>query len=165
MPRCQIGTGDDERWARYTCYCEYVVFKPAKSRKPKRSPALSITLVAANIPLISELSRYLQTAGVLVRPVPIVGRIVEVPRFDDAIVVFADDLEPTDVCALVNALPDDHRSPLLVIVTSYPRRYARLGVAEPHKRVLILPRPAWGWSIVDAVRACLERPVSLRNVS
>jgi hypothetical protein len=121
--------------------------------------------VAANVPLIAELSRYLQTAGVVVRPVPVVGRILEVPRFDDAIVVFADDLESTEVAALVNTLPDDHRSPLLVIVTSYTRRYARLGVTEPQKRVLILPRPAWGWSIVDAVRMCVERPVSLRNVS
>lgn len=150
---------------RSSCYCKRGVFNTAKSRKAKRSPALSIALVTADVAMMAELSRYLQTAGVFVRPVPVVGRTLQVPRLDDAIVVFPDEFAASDMVALVTVLSEDQRNPLLVLVTSNLARYARLGVTEPQKRVVILPRPAWGWSIVDAVRACVERPVSLRNAS
>lgn len=148
-----------------SCYCESEVFRTAKSRKPKRSRTLSITLVTADGRMLAELSRYLQTAGVFVRPVPILGGTLQVPRYDDAIVVFADEFASREMLALVGALSADDRSPLLVLVTSNLARYAELGVAEPRKRVVILPRPAWGWSIVDAVRACVERPMNLRSAS
>ena len=39
-----------------------------------------------------------------------------------------------------------------MLVTSHPKRFAELMGAE---KVLVVPRPAWGWAILDALRAHL----------
>jgi hypothetical protein len=65
----------------------------------------------------------------------------------DAVVVFADDFAPEDVRAAVRALSVR----LTVIVTTERVEYEALHVEFPD--VILLPRPTWGWVLLEAVRS------------
>jgi hypothetical protein len=49
-----------------------------------------------------------------------------------------------------------HGIPLLVVVTSNPWRFDRL-YGDERVVPLVVPKPAWGWSVLDAIRGRLER--------
>ena len=45
---------------------------------------------------------------------------------------------------------------LVVIVTNDPRRFGDVGGEDPAAGPLVMPKPAWAWTIMDAVRTRLD---------
>jgi hypothetical protein len=68
----------------------------------------------------------------------------------DAVVLFADDYSPEDVRAAARGLT----LRLIVIVTSERSEYDLLD-GECRSGVIIVPRPTWGWVLIEAVRSGL----------
>jgi hypothetical protein len=64
-----------------------------------------------------------------------------------AAVIFPDEFTDAAVDALLRELRSSLPDALLLVVTGSPRRYQ----ARPYMRVL--PKPSFGWDILDAVRA------------
>jgi hypothetical protein len=129
---------------------------------PEAERALSVCLVARNASTIGDLRAYLEAAGVGCR----VARKPCRHAADAAVavVVFPDDHPDRSRAAIVERLRRSHR--IAVVVTRDPQRY-RTGTGDGDARgsepggAVILPRPAFGWEILDALRGRLaESPRS-----
>jgi hypothetical protein len=76
----------------------------------------------------------------------------------DAVVLFADDYSPEDVRTTVQKLS----LRLTVIITSARAEYESLCDSCPSV-VIVLPRPTWGWVLLEAVRSGVGNPRSTRT--
>ena len=132
------------------------MFRSTRTRRPK-SADVNVAIVAENPGTIDKLQRYLVRAGVEVRSVLSLEMALVVARDARVVVVFPDDFDRERSCKMLTLVHRERPDVLLVVVTSEPARFADLGGGDPEKRVLVLPRPAWGWTILDAIRGCLGR--------
>ena len=71
-----------------------------------------------------------------------------------AVVVFPDDFEGPHALAFIRSLRQARPRLLIIVVTREPNRLAPvLGEDERSLAPVVLPRPSFGWSIVDVIRA------------
>lgn len=119
---------------------------------PGTERALAVCLVARNGATIGDLRAYLEGAGVACR-------VVRTPcrhPADAAVaaVVFPDDHPEAARAAIVDRIRRGHR--IAVVVTRDPQRYRATTADETGSPTrggaVILPRPAFGWEILDALR-------------
>lgn len=122
-----------------------------------RSPAATfVTVVSSNAETVDGLEAYLRRAGVDTSTTGALERIASVtPARAAAIVVFPDDFEFESVVGQLGKLQSERSELLVVLVTRDPKRFhaSRLTQGGP---LLVVPRPAWGWTILDAIRARLD---------
>jgi hypothetical protein len=109
-----------------------------------------LTLVSANAETLRSVEDYLANFGARLSST---SRLTELAADTeafgaDAVVVFADDYAPADVRAALRTLS----LPLTVIVTTERAEYESLHRELPGVMIL-LPRPIWGWVLLDAVRS------------
>jgi DNA-binding NtrC family response regulator len=74
-----------------------------------------------------------------------------------ALVLFPDDFADSDVLAGVNSLRSRHPQLLVMLVTGAAHRLRAL--CEPDTRSpvpIVLPKPAFGWSLLDAMRSHMQ---------
>jgi hypothetical protein len=124
-----------------------------------RSPStkgLSVTVVSRNRETLHSLEVYLRGVGVAANGTRELERVVEMtPPSATAVIVFPDEYAQLAVDKALLALHRDRSRALVVIVTHEPQRFeahtTRSGASPP----LVIPKPAWAWTIVDAVRARL----------
>jgi len=120
-------------------------------RGQRQSPTVSVVVVSDNAETIDGLQRYLRDAGVATRVTRVVERTCElVASARGAVILFPDDFPETKVRAMLAALKRLHPSAVQVLVTSDLQRFA--GTRD----ALILAKPAWGSTILDAIRARLD---------
>lgn len=111
-----------------------------------------VTVVADNPQTLDGLHAYFNGAGVESSGVQ---RLLDisVPPAATAVVLFPDDFERGEAAALIVALRRARPSLLIVAVTGAPQHW---GVAlEPDGHSMppvVLPKPAFGWTILDAIR-------------
>jgi len=121
-------------------------------RRPSTKPSY-VTVVADNPQTIDVLYSYFTRAGVASNGTRELDAAAMVPPAATALVLFPDDFERADVQATILALRRARPKLLIVVVTGAPQH---LGAAlEPDGRSslpLVLPRPAFGWTILDAIR-------------
>jgi hypothetical protein len=109
-----------------------------------------LTLVSADAETLRSVEDYLIHFGARLSSTSRLSDLAdEAEAFGaDAVVVFADDYSPEDVRAAVRTLP----LRLTVIVTTDRAEYEALHGESPSV-VVLLPRPTWGWLLVEAVRS------------
>jgi hypothetical protein len=121
--------------------------------KPRAASYVSI--VSANPETLDGLHAYFEGAGVSSHCTSAVRNLDRVAsRCATAAVLFPDDFDDGDVLALVKQLRRARPRLFLLIVTRQPQRFR--DVAKPDGRSLppiILPKPSFGWDILDAIRA------------
>jgi hypothetical protein len=108
-----------------------------------------LTLISADRETLDGVQAYLERAGARVRTTSRLDEAEDTSSGADAVVFFADDysLEESDIILAGLAVR------LLVIVTAEIAAFnARRGSWPRAERVVVLPRPAWGWVLLDAVR-------------
>lgn len=113
-----------------------------------------VTVVADNPATVGDLHAYLEGAGMSVDPSRSLPDSSALPPAASAVVLFPDDYERTAVAASVRALRAARPRLLLVLVTSAPHRLG--SAAEPDGETatpLVIPRPAFGWTILEVIRA------------
>lgn len=120
-----------------------------------RDPApvlLRVTIVSLNAETLDGLQIYLQEAGVdahATRQLRPAGGKDHAP---DAVVFFPDDFGAEQVLRDIERLHLECPKVVLVIVTSEPRRFEALDTPEGAEPRTVIPKPAWGWTILDAIR-------------
>jgi hypothetical protein len=113
---------------------------------------VSVAVVSDNPETLDGLERYLCDAGFAARGTRSLDRgceMVAPPR--SVLVVFPDDFPVIKVFAALAALKQRCPSAAQVLVTKDFRRFASIEGA------VVIPKPVWGWTILDAVRTGLER--------
>lgn len=118
-----------------------------------RTSTTTVTVVSRNRETVDGLQAYLARAGVASRarrtlPMPSGSE----PR-GDAVIIFPDELEATDVPAYIAALHEARPGIVAVVVTREPQRFrAACTEGSEHAETVVLPRPAFAWTILDAIR-------------
>jgi hypothetical protein len=120
----------------------------------------SVTVVSMNSETLDGLQTYLRGAGVVARCTrSLAGCTKLASEGVRAIVLFPDDYRWEKVVATLADLGALRPPARPVIVTAFPQRFEKLTMAED---VIIMPRPVWGWTILDAIRAQIEREEPIR---
>lgn len=126
-------------------------------RGERKAQGPAVAIVSTNAHTRGGLESYLRNAGVVARAIDDIDTMSRVVRGKlDALVLFPDDFRWERVITAIADLADRRPNALPVLVTAYPKRFEELAGA----RVLIVPRPAWGWRILDAIRAHVDRTES-----
>jgi hypothetical protein len=113
--------------------------------------AFDVAIVSANAETLDGLRSYLHAAGVGVRALDDVGSCTHSAADSTrAFIIFPDDFRWESVVAAMADLDASRPDVLPVLVTAQPNRFRDL---IDRNRVLVVPRPAWGWIILDAIRA------------
>lgn len=100
------------------------------------------------------LHSYLARAGVESRGARALDEASRAPRATTAIVIFPDDFHAPDVMHAVASLHTALPAALVVLVTARPRLFHGAFPAGPTSGgTLILPKPVFGWTILDAIRS------------
>lgn len=113
-----------------------------------------VTVVADNPQTIDVLHSYFTRAGVGSNGTRDLDSVSMVPAAATAVVLFPDDFGVLDVEARILALRRTRPKLLIVLVTGAPQHLA--AALAPDGRSpppLVLPKPAFGWTILDAIRA------------
>ncbi len=123
-----------------------------RARKPPQSH--DVTVIADAQETVGGLVKYVCEAGLQTRGSRTLDvlELVEATRL--AVVLFPDAFEPPDVVAMIRAIRTLRGDLLLVVVTEDVSRF--YDVSGPSGRSTVplrLPKPAFGWAILDAVRA------------
>jgi DNA-binding NarL/FixJ family response regulator len=120
-----------------------------------RNP-LRVTIVSSNPETLDGLQAYLRQAGVDARGTSEIESGVALEPYPCAVVFFPDEFPAGDVLREVARLHRERPRLLVVIVTRDPRAFTE--TIDPRGRVptVVVPKPVWGWAILDAIRGHLE---------
>lgn len=119
---------------------------------------LRVAIVTKNEETLHGLEAYLQRAGAKTIGTREIERAAEIVSDVAAVVVFPDDFEWSAVVpALVECMTSNRRA-LAVIVTNAPQRFEPLVWPQDAAPPLLVPKPAWGFTILDAIRAHMNEP-------
>ncbi|WP_394842311.1 hypothetical protein LZC95_35210 [Pendulispora brunnea] len=130
---------------------------PKNTRRKSQGP-LYVSIVSTNRETVDMLKSYLDKAGVPCHGTRAIDGIELVaPACANATVIFPDDFPDADVLALVKHIRRARPRLLTLLVTNGPQRFRDL-VATDGRSIapLVLPRPSFGWDILDAIRAHVD---------
>jgi hypothetical protein len=115
---------------------------------------LYVTVIADNPETIDGLQEYLRGAGVSSHGARALREVRVVPPATTAVVLFPDELGTEEVVESIGVLRAARPLLLLLIITGAPQRFrAALGPDGCSLPPIVLPKPAFGWTILDAIRA------------
>lgn len=122
--------------------------------RPWRGRHLHVTIVADNPDTLEGLESYLRRAGVTTNGTQHIERSCEMtPPSSSVVVLFPDDFRPEAVMSALAALRAHRPAALPMLVTMDPKRFASLPASGMSLLPLVVPKPVWGWTILDAIRA------------
>lgn len=127
---------------------------------PPKNRHLSVTLVAKNPSTLEGLETYLQGVGVLANGTRSIERLLEMtPPSTAAAIVFPDEFQAAAVISALETAKKQRPDVLVVVITNDPSRFDKLaGGADESGRLLVIAKPVWAWTILDAIRAQLDEP-------
>ncbi len=120
---------------------------------PNPSAPPCVAIVADNPDTADGLQAYLENAGLATHALRALHDASAVPRSTGALVLFPDELDADVVVERLTSLRATRPQLLVLVVTSSPQRLRP--ALEPDGRSLlplVLPKPAFGWTILDAIR-------------
>jgi hypothetical protein len=116
---------------------------------PRTLESREVAIVSTNPETLDGLQSYLHDAGVAARGT---RRIEDCPGIITsatiAVVIFPDDFSLERVRTELRVV---RPSVLRVLVTSRPQTFEP--ILGSRRSVIVVPRPVWGWKILDAIRA------------
>lgn len=117
------------------------------------APPLDVTVIADNPETLDSLHDYLSRVGVASNATRTLRSATLLPPAATSVVIFPDDFSVDEVVTSITALRATRPRLLIVLVTSAPQRFrAALDPDERSLPPMVLPRPAFGWIILDAIR-------------
>lgn len=121
--------------------------------KPPTQP-LSVMVVANNADTLHSLRSYFDDSGVPTHGTTSIGDLSRIAAATSAVVLFPDDFAERDVLAMIAALRGARPRVFVLLVTRQPQRFGD-AIAPDGRSLppLVLPKPSFGWSILDAIRA------------
>jgi hypothetical protein len=133
------------------------VIEHARPKRPSdgQRARTYVTIVSKNPVTMDALESYFRSAGVFSHGVRLADDLQAIaPDFANATVIFPDDFDEADILSLLRQLRRVRPRLLALLVTREPQRF--LSAIEPDGTSLppiVLPKPSFGWDIVDTIRA------------
>jgi DNA-binding NtrC family response regulator len=129
--------------------------------KPAGSAAGWVAIVSTNSETLDGLKAYLERAGIASRGARGIRDVTKIaPANATAVVLFPDDYADKSVIDLLESLRRQRPRLLVVLVTRDPSRFRSSVDDERALAPIVLPKPPFGWEIVDAIRAHAARGAS-----
>lgn len=129
---------------------------PRLPRQPVR-PRLHVTIVSDNAETLDGLETYLQRAGRTTNGTRRLDRACEMtPPACPVVLLFPDDFRSATVVWALTKRASQRPEVLRVLVTRQPRCYELLPTPKGAITPLVVPKPIFGWTLLDAIRARLE---------
>ena len=127
-------------------------------RAARHRAGIYVAIVSKNLDTIQGLESYLRVAGVPSHCVRALRDVEAVaPACATAAVIFPDDFVEDEVLTFVRRLRGERPRLLALLVTRTPNRFRGVAVADGKSLPpLLLPKPSFGWDILDAIRAHAE---------
>ena len=117
------------------------------------APAPRVVVVSENPETVDGLQTYFVGVGIAAQSMRSLDATASLPERTTAVVVFPDGFGAEDVIGRVQTLHKKRPRVLLLLVTGDPRRFSAALAADRHDAAfVVLPKPAFGWTIVDAIR-------------
>lgn len=114
---------------------------------------LRVTVVGDHAQTIEGLRRYLSAAGLEARATRSLSEGTANPTASDVLVIFPDEFRTEEVLETIEALQKGYPELKLLLITSTPQHYQTSRLMDAAQSLILLPKPAFGWSILDAIRA------------
>jgi hypothetical protein len=116
--------------------------------------SMEVAIISSNPETLDGLQAYLSAAGLLARCTRHMDACMrDAPAATRAFVLFPDDFAWESVVAAVAELTTTRPRALPLLVTAHPERFRAWVDAN---KIFVVPRPVWGWTILDAIRAHLD---------
>lgn len=132
-----------------------------RSMTRKLRQPLCVTVVADNPETVDGLLAYFGEANVTAHGTRALGDLATVTAATTAVVLFPDDFAFAEITVAVTKLRRARPRVLVVLVTREPHRFKLWcepdGASVP---AVLLPKPSFGWAILDAVRSHADASVS-----
>jgi hypothetical protein len=114
-----------------------------------------VSIVASNSETLDGLQTYLQQAGVPSHSTRAVQDLaMGSPEFATVTIFFPDDFAESDALKFLGRLREHRPHVLVLLITRQPDRFRKAIVADGKSTLpIILPKPSFGWDILDVIRA------------
>jgi hypothetical protein len=131
--------------------------------RPEARLQLHVAIVSRNPDTIEGLESYLRGAGVTTCSTRTLRRASTLATAVSAVVLFPDDFAwDATVTTLAECRAKSPRVPF-VLVTRTPQRFEALVSADAAALSVVVPKPAWSWTILDAIRAHVDEESGAAN--
>ena len=121
-----------------------------------------VAIISANPETRGGLEKYLRGVGIAARGCRRLEDCADLTSASTlAVVLFPDDFAWEAVIATIAELARRCETTLRLLVTGQPKKYERLVEGRPN--VVVVSRPAWGWTILDAIRSHADRTKTRRR--
>jgi DNA-binding NtrC family response regulator len=111
----------------------------------------AVGVVADNSETLDGMHSYLQRAGVTSSGTRSLSEVEALASEASALIIFPDEFHTVTISSLVRELLLERPRLFVILVTATPHLFQFARAAEPHA-VMVLPKPAFGWTILDALR-------------
>lgn len=119
-----------------------------------------VVVVSENPETVDGLQSYFVGLGISAQSASNIDATQNLSEHATAVVFFPDGFGSDEVLARIRALQRKRPRLLLLLVTRHPQRFsAAFSADRGTSPVLVLPKPAFGRSIVDAIRLHADAPV------
>ena len=116
-----------------------------------------VVVVCENAETVDGLQAYFMGVGIPAQSARSLDATLDLPGETTAVVLFPDGFRRNEVVERLLVLHEKWPGLLLLIITSEPRSFA---TALPSDRssswLVVMPKPVFGWSVVDAIRLHAE---------
>lgn len=121
------------------------------------SPGGSALVISRNVETLDGMHAYFSQAGIASFSRQVINPLSELAVSLRAVVVFPDDFPAHEVAAYLSLIRMRRTDLTIVIVTKEPAVYRAMTIADDRPlRATVLPRPAFGWTILEAIRAVFD---------
>lgn len=123
---------------------------------PSRAPRAAgrVAIVSNNAETLDGLQQYLCAAGVSCRSYSAVEDDELSQKLATIVILFPDDFPAAAVFAFLRRQRDSCPKSLTLLVTREPNRFREVAAPDGRSRPpIVLPKPAFGWAILEAIRA------------
>ena len=112
-----------------------------------------VIMVCDNDTTLVDMRAYLRGAGIDARATRRLSEAWALRTTADAVLLFPDDFDREQISNSMPRWMARSPHPLLVLVTGDPSYYeTQMRGLSPALTPVILPKPVWGWTIVDVLR-------------
>lgn len=119
-----------------------------------RPPSTYVAIIGEHPATIDGLQGYLASAGLTSRVTRALGDANAVVAAASAVVIFPDEFAVPEVVSTITALRAARPRRLILLVTGAPQRFGAALTADGESLPpVVVPKPAFGWTILDAIRA------------
>ena len=114
----------------------------------------SVTIISENPETVDGLHSYLSGAGVTSNARRTLLDARTLPSSSSAVVLFPDEFSIEAVLKTIADLRGARPKVLILMVTATPQRFGKALATDGRSLPpIVLPKPAFGWTILDAIRA------------